>query len=95
MSDGARVEASKVVNDIARKFVVKQRYSAPRKQNQNPVERPIQDVKKDTVKLLDRTGAPDNLWCYGLLFIVLLHNLTAQASLGWKTPLEKATGVPP
>ena len=95
MSDGARVEASKVVNDIARKFVVKQRYSAPQKQNQNPVERPIQDLKKDTVKLLDRTGAPDNLWYYGLLFIVLLHNLTAQANLGWKTPLEKATGVPP
>ena len=95
MSDGACVEASKEVTNISRKYFIKHCYSAPRKQHENPVERPIQDLKKDLVKLFDhRTGAPDNLWYYGLLFFVMLHNCTAIKGFGWKSPIERSTGVP-
>jgi len=45
--------------------------------------------------LLDRTGAPDFLWAFALLYIILVHNLTAIESLGWITPHQKAFGIPP
>ena len=95
MSDSANVEASETVNKITREYAIKQEQSEPHKQNQNKTERPIQDLKKDTVKLLDRTGAPSMFWFYALLYLVALHNCTANAVLGWITPLEKSTGLQP
>ena len=94
MSDSANEEASAEVKRICRKFQMKQRYSEPYKQNQNRVEREIQNLKRDLIKVLDRTGAPDNSWLYCLKYLGGLHNCTALEKLGWITPTQKSTGIP-
>ena len=50
MSDNATAETSKAANKICREMRIKRHTSEPHKQNQNPVERSVQDVKRDTVK---------------------------------------------
>ena len=75
MSDNATAETSHKVADIERKYAIKHHTSETRKQNQNPVERPIQNVKRDAVKLLDRTGAPDHCWLYALMLLCMLPKL--------------------
>ena len=94
MSDNATAETSKAVDKVCRDYAIKQRTSEPRKQNQNFVERSIQDLKRDVVKLLDRTGAPDCFWYFALMYLILLANVTARAVLGYLTPHEVATGIP-
>jgi len=94
MSDSANEEASAEVKRICRKFQMKQRYSEPYKQNQNRVEQEIQNLKRDLIKVLDRTGAPDNSWLYCLKYLSGLHNCTALEKLGWITPTQKSTGIP-
>ena len=70
-------------------------YSEPEQQNQNPVERKIQDIKSDTSKCMDKTGTPENFWLLCLLYIVFLHNHLSYQSLDGKTPLQVATGIVP
>jgi len=52
------------------------------------------EKKRDLIKLLDRTGAPDNSWLYCLKCLSGLHNCTALEKLGWITPTQKSTGIP-
>ena len=94
MSDSANEEASKEVDRICRKFQMKQRYSEPYKQHQNPVEREIQNVKCDLTEVLDRTDAEDKTWLHCLQYLGGLHNHTALEKLGWMTPYQKSTGIP-
>ena len=51
-------------------------------------------MKRDLVKLLDRTGAPDNSWLHCLNYLGGLHNQTAVEKLGWITPKQKSTRIP-
>jgi hypothetical protein len=95
MSDNANAEASKEVLSIPREHGIKARYSEPYKENQNYVERPIQNLKRDTMKLLDRTGVPVFLWLQAMECLADFSNCMAHESLGWIAPKQKSTGVPP
>ena len=95
MSDNHNAETSAKVTKYCRDYHIKQRTSEPHKQNQNHAERTIQDLKRNTTKLLDRTGAPDCLWLFALLYLIVVHNCLAHESLGWITPHQKSYGVPP
>jgi hypothetical protein len=67
-------------------------HSEPEHQNQNYAERRIQEVKKLSTAMMDRTGTPHKYWLLALLFVIYLLNHVSVASLGNKTPLEVAEG---
>ena len=45
-----------------------------------------------TKSLMNRVGAPDNIWYLCSLYLAQVHNVTSKESLKWKTPLEKCHG---
>ena len=67
----------------------------PHHQHQNPAERKIQEVKKLTNGIMDRTGTQAKYWLLCLLFCVSLLNHLAVESLAWETPIYRATGQRP
>ena len=66
ISDNAQVEISNKVKDILRYLFIDDWQSEPHYQHQNPAERRYQDLKRITNRILDRTGAPPELWLLAL-----------------------------
>ena len=56
MSDNAKAEIGNKVLDILRNYHIADHQSEPHYQNQNPAERRIQDIKRTTNNVMDRTG---------------------------------------
>ena len=95
-SDNAKAEIATKVQDILRHYCIGHYRSEPHQQNQNPAERRIQEVKKHTNILLDRTGTPPNLWLLCMLYVMDLHNHIASTNLDHHiTPIQKAFGYVP
>jgi hypothetical protein len=94
-SDCAKAMQSHTVQDILRHYNVRQEFSEPNQQNQNPAERRIQDVKHSVEATMDRTNTPAEYWLLCTLFIVYLFNLLALDSLGGLTPTQVACGYVP
>jgi len=95
-NDNAKSEISMAIQDILRHYCMKQYRSEPKQQNQNPAERRIQEIKKHTNVILDRTGAPASMWLLCTLYIIQLHNHLAGPSLdNHITPIQKAFGYQP
>ena len=92
-SDNAQMETSKKWKETYRRYNISSGTTEPHHPQQNyPAERKIQDYKKGTNRLLDRTGAPSHLWFYALLLWVGLLNILVDPVHG-KCPEEVATGV--
>ena len=95
-SDNAKAQISKQVQDILRHFNIAHYRSEPHQQNQNPAERRIQDIKKHTNMLLDRTGSPAATWLLCMLYVIDLHNHLASSNHKHQiTPIQKAFGYVP
>ena len=95
-SDGAKVAFGSKVQDILRHFSMGHYRSEPHQQNQNYAERRIQDVKKQTNILLDRTGAPSTMWLLCMLYVIELNNHLSSKNLTNNiTPIQKAFGYVP
>ena len=45
--------------------------------------------------MMDRLGVPAPLWYYMLKYLADIHNICADKTLNWKTPLSVRTGVTP
>ena len=60
---------------------------------QNEAERYIQEVKKNII--MDRTGAPTNLWILCTLYAVYILNRIAQPDLNWRSAYETCYGITP
>jgi hypothetical protein len=69
--------------------------SEPHHQHQNACERRIQDLKRMTNTVLDRTNAPPNLWLHCLQYVCFICNHTASSSLDDAVPLQVLTGSTP
>ena len=69
-SDCAKAMQSHTVQDILRHYNVRQEFSEPNQQNQNPAERRIQDVKHSVEATMDRTNIPAEYLLLCTLFIV-------------------------
>ena len=82
ISDRAQVEVSNKVLDILRAMFIGDWQSKPYNQQQNPAERRYQDVKKYTIILLDRTGAPAYTWLLAIMYVCFILNITSHESLG-------------
>jgi hypothetical protein len=95
ISDRAQAEISNKVKDILRALHISDWQSEPHHQHQNFAERRIQEVKRISNTILDRTGAPPSLWLQTLIYSCFLLNHLATASLQWRTPIECLTGRTP
>ena len=78
-SDNAKAETSIVIQDILRMYCIQDKQSEPYYQHQNPVERRMQDVKRMTNNIMDRTGCPGKYWLICMLYVVGLLNVLANA----------------
>jgi hypothetical protein len=94
-SDNAKVQIGKTVQTILRMYCIEDMQSEPHHQHQNPAERRIQDVKKVSNHIMDRTGTPSRFWLLSLLHTVHILNRLSTESLDWLTPYEKAFGQKP
>ena len=94
-SDNSKMQMGTSFKKVLRRFNIKSENTEPHHSNQNPEEHKIQDVKRTTSKILDRTGAPDFLWFFCMLYVVMLLNFTATQSIGWITPHQAFFGTTP
>ena len=94
-SDNAKAQIGRAVNEILRMYAIKDFQCEPYHQHQNFSERRIQEVKKLSNTLLDRTGSPPSLWLLCVKHVVYILNRLSTESLHWKTSLEAATGQQP
>jgi hypothetical protein len=95
VSDMAKEQIGTQVRQLLRMYNIADYQSEPYYHHQNYAERRIQEVKKMTNSIMDRTGTPAKHWLLCTLFVVALLNHLATASLDWKTPIEVATGQCP
>ena len=80
MSDNAKSELSSSIKNLLRLYCIKDRQSEPHYQHQNPVERRIQDVKRISNNIMDRTGTPSKFWLLCTLFVIGLLNHVVNAN---------------
>ena len=74
-SDQARSETQSIaIRDIRRLYKIDDSQSEPYCEWQNPAERKIQDVKRITKNIMDRTGAPSKVTLLCILFVIGLLN---------------------
>jgi hypothetical protein len=74
-SDNAKAQIGRAVQEILRKYAIRDFQCAPHHQHQNPAECRIQEVKELSNQMLDCTGAPPNLFVciiYCLPYIPLI-----------------------
>jgi hypothetical protein len=88
-SDNAKVQIGKTIQTILRMYCIEDMQSEPHHQHQNPAERRIQDIKKVSNHIMDRTGTPSKFWLLSLLHTVYILNRLSTESLDWLTPYEK------
>ena len=74
-SDNAKSETSHAMHDILRLYCIKDKQSKPHYENQNPIERHIQDVKCMTNNIMDHVACPAKYWLLTMLFVVRLLNI--------------------
>ena len=94
-NDNSKMQTGNAWREILRKYCIGEQTTEPNHPNQNPAERRIQDVKKFSQKIMDRTGAPSYLWLFSMLYVVYLFNRCAMETLAWRTPHEMALGETP
>ena len=94
MSDNAWEQTSKKVLEILRNYNIIKHNSEAGHQNQNPGERRLQDAKRTTQTLMDRTGTPAASWLLTLLFVVGLFNHITNAQINDMAPITKAKNLP-
>jgi hypothetical protein len=93
--DNAKEEQSAEVDAIHRELYIKDEFSEPYNQQQNPVEsRAIKYLKDHVHVLLDRTGAPDAAWYSAAQYICEIHNILSNKHLpNDMTPRQFREGV--
>ena len=92
--DNAMEENSEAVRNIHRDLYIKDENSEPHNQQQNPVElRAIRYLKNHSHVIMDHVGAPAVIWFMCLKYLAQIHNICADKTLSWQTPLFKRTGV--
>jgi hypothetical protein len=94
LSDSTQSEISKRILDILRTLCIPSWQSEPYQQHQNPCERRIQDVKRMTNTLLDRSGALASTWLLAMGYVCFLLNHTYNGSIR-SVPITVATGSTP
>jgi hypothetical protein len=89
----AKSEMIQPVKDIHRDLIIADQWTEPHSPWQNPAELDgVKYLKSHAQVLLDRTGAPDNLWFLAQDYLSHVHNLGANCQLNWKIPEQVSRG---
>ena len=94
-TDNSKMQLGDEWKRTLRRMVIKHETTEPHHPWQNYAERRIGELKRQVNILLDRTGAPDDLWMLALQHTSYVWNRTALRTKGWRTPLELRTGDTP
>jgi hypothetical protein len=82
------------VDAIHRELYIKDEFSEPYNQQQNPVEsRAIRYIKEHVHVLLDRTGAPDAAWYHAAKYLCEIHSILSNNLPNGMTPRQFRTGI--
>ena len=94
-NDRAQMETGKQWTKICWGYNIEQCTTEAHHPWQNEAERYIQEVKKMVNTIMDRTGAPNNLWILCTLYVVYILNRIAQPDLNWRSAYETCYGITP
>ena len=76
--------------DINRTMRVQDTFSEAGNPNQNPAEAmEVKITRQGAEGLMNRCGAPNNVWTYSHKYIADINNHCTSSFLGWKTPISK------
>jgi hypothetical protein len=92
ISDSAKVEISKQVLDILRALCIDDWQSEPQYQHQNYAERRWGTLKMNVEWYMNWRNVQANAWLLCTEWCADVMNMTAEKSIGWRTPLEVLTG---
>ena len=91
--DNAQEECSEEVDKIHQELFIKDQFSEPGMQQQNPVEScGVRYIKQHVHVLLDRTGAPDAAWYHGSKYLADVCSALDQENLTYSV-IEKISDV--
>jgi hypothetical protein len=83
-----------LVKDIHRDLIIDNQLTEPHSPWQNPAElNGVKYLKSHAQVLLDRAGAPNNLWFLSQDYLAYVHNLITNRQLNWKIPEQVSTGT--
>ena len=86
--DCAMEEQSEEVMAIHRDLYIKDEFSEPYNQQQNPVEsQAVKWLKHSSHVVLDKTGAPEGAWYFSVKYLSDIHNICYDKALGM-SPLQ-------
>jgi hypothetical protein len=78
---------SQRVKDIHRDFIISDQWTESHSPWRNPAElNGVKYLKSHTQVLLDRIGAPDNLWFLAQDYLTHVQNLSTNCQLNWEIP---------
>ena len=92
ITDSATVEISKQVIDVCRALLIQQHQTEPNYQHQDFAEHRYRHIKGNLNWYMNYRAVPPEAWLLCLKWICAVMNMTAEKSLGWRTPLEVLTG---
>jgi hypothetical protein len=91
--DNAKSEMIQRVKDFHRDLIIADERTEPHSSWQNPAElNGVKSLKSHDHVLLDRTGAPDNLWFLAQDYLAHVHNLSANRQFHWKITEQVSKG---
>jgi hypothetical protein len=94
--DNAHEENTLAVQETHRELLIKDEFIEPKHPQQNPVEsRAIKWLKETSLVMMNRLGVPAPMWFYMSKYLADIHNICADKTLNWKTPIFVRTGVTP
>ena len=94
--DNAKAQDSKEVAKIHRDLLIKDEYSEPYNQQQNPAENlGVKSLKQRGTIIMDRTNTPANLWFLCHQYICYVDNKLAHPLLNYRIPNQVAGGDRP
>jgi hypothetical protein len=94
--DNAKSEISQSVKDIHRDLIIAYQWTKPHSPWQNPADlNGVKYLNSHAQVLLDRTGAPDNLWFLLLNYSSHAHDLSTNRQLNLEIPEQVSRGVTP
>ena len=80
------------VRKLLRDYGMGSKKSEVHKQNRNPRERCIQEIKGTTSTILDKSGAQIWSWILYIAYVISILNCMAHRSLSWRAPHETEYG---
>jgi hypothetical protein len=92
ISDSAKVETSKRVLEILRALCIDDWQSEAQYQHQNYAKRRWGNLKSNIEWYMNWRNVQANAWLLCIEWCADVMNMTAEKSLGWRTPLEVLTG---